>query len=108
MEQVLLVRYGEIHLKGLNRPFFERKLIDGINNALRGFGAKVRREQGRIYVHGIAPERMEAASDALTRVFGVHSISPAMAVEKEWNAIVEAAACLRNVPKLFADHASKS
>ena len=30
MEQVLLVRYGEIHLKGLNRPFFERKLIDGI------------------------------------------------------------------------------
>ena len=56
MEQVLLVRYGEIHLKGLNRPFFERKLIDGINNALRGFGAKVRREQGRIYVHGIAPE----------------------------------------------------
>ena len=27
MEQVLLVRYGEIHLKGLNRPFFERKLI---------------------------------------------------------------------------------
>ncbi len=94
MEQVLLVRYGEIHLKGLNRPFFERKLIDGINNALRGFGAKVRREQGRIYVHGIAPERMEAASDALTRVFGVHSISPAIAVEKEWNAIVEAAACL--------------
>ena len=94
MEQVLLVRYGEIHLKGLNRPFFERKLIDGINNVLRGFGAKVRREQGRIYVHGIAPERMEAASDALTRVFGVHSISPAMAVEKEWTAIVEAAACL--------------
>ena len=94
MEQVLLVRYGEIHLKGLNRPFFERKLIDGINNALRGFGARVRREQGRIYVHGIAPERMEAASDALTRVFGVHSISPAMAVEKDWDAIVEAAACL--------------
>ena len=48
MEQVLLVRYGEIHLKGLNRPFFERKLIDGINNALRGFHARVRRDQGRI------------------------------------------------------------
>ena len=26
MEQVLLIRYDEIHLKGLNRPFFERKL----------------------------------------------------------------------------------
>ena len=28
MENVLLIRYGELHLKGLNRPFFERKLIE--------------------------------------------------------------------------------
>lgn len=94
MEQVLLVRYGEIHLKGLNRPFFERKLIDGINNALRGFHARVRRDQGRIYVYGIAEDRIDDACDALTRVFGVHSISPAMAVEKDWDAIVAAAAQL--------------
>ena len=94
MEQVLLVRYGEIHLKGLNRPFFERKLIDGINNALRGFHARVRRDQGRIYVYGIAEDRIDDACDALTRVFGVHSISPAMAVEKDWDTIVAAAAQL--------------
>lgn len=94
MEQILLVRYGEIHLKGLNRPFFERKLIEGINNALRGFGATVRREQGRIYVHGVSEDRIEDACDALTRVFGVHSISPAVAVEKDWDAIVDAAARL--------------
>jgi len=94
VEQVLLVRYGEIHLKGLNRPFFERKLIDGINNALRGFGAQVRRDQGRIYVFGVAEDRAADACDALTRVFGVHSVSPAVAVEKEWGAIVEAAARL--------------
>ena len=33
MENVLLVRYGEIHLKGLNRPYFERKLVERINSS---------------------------------------------------------------------------
>lgn len=53
MENVLLVRYGEIHLKGLNRPFFERKLVEGIKHALSDLGATVRMEQGRIFVLGI-------------------------------------------------------
>lgn len=53
MENVLLIRYGELHLKGLNRPFFERKLIERIKSALSGMNAQVRREQGRIFVFGI-------------------------------------------------------
>lgn len=91
MEQVLLVRYDEIHLKGLNRPYFERKLIEGIKHSLNGLNATVHREQGRIFVYGIAAEDRDEAIDRLTRVFGVHSISPAVGVEKEWNTIVEAA-----------------
>ena len=90
MEQVLLVRYGEIHLKGLNRPFFERKLIDGIKCALIDMQATVRIEQGRIFVWGIKEEQRDEAVDRLTRVFGIHSISPAVAVAKDWSAIVEA------------------
>ena len=82
MEQVLLVRYGEIHLKGLNRPFFERKLIDGIKCALIDMQPTVRIEQGRIFVWGIKEEQRDEAVDRLTRVFGIHSISPALAVEK--------------------------
>ncbi len=92
MDQVLLVRYGEIHLKGLNRPFFERKLLDNIRLALAGLDAAVRYDQGRIFVEGIAQERIEDACLRLTRVFGLHSISPALAVEKDYPAIVEAAA----------------
>ena len=30
MERLLLVKYAEIHLKGLNRPFFERALLEGL------------------------------------------------------------------------------
>lgn len=91
MEQVLLIRYDEIHLKGLNRPFFERKLIESIKHSLSGLNATVHKEQGRIFVYGIAAEDRDEAVDRLTRVFGVHSISPAVGVEKDWNTIVAAA-----------------
>ena len=53
MENVLLIRYGEVHLKGLNRPYFERKLIERIKLALSGLNATVKREQGRIYAFGV-------------------------------------------------------
>lgn len=91
MENVLLVRYGEIHLKGLNRPFFERKLVEGIKHALSDLGATVRMEQGRIFVLGIKDKDRDEAVDRLTRVFGIHSVSPAVAVEKEWDAIADSA-----------------
>ena len=96
MEQVLLVRYGEIHLKGLNRPFFEQKLIQGIKNALRDLSLpiKVRQDQGRIYVFGVSEAMRDTAVDRLSRVFGIHGISPAVAVEKEYQAIQAAALAL--------------
>lgn len=96
MEQVLLIRYGEIHLKGLNRPFFEQKLIQGIKGALRGLElpVKVRQDQGRIFVFGVSGEKRDEAVDRLSRVFGIHSISPAVSVEKDYAAIESAALSL--------------
>ncbi|HEX9061374.1 MAG TPA: tRNA 4-thiouridine(8) synthase ThiI, partial [Clostridia bacterium] len=38
MENVILVRCGEIILKGLNRPVFEEKLIKNIKRSLYGLG----------------------------------------------------------------------
>jgi len=91
MEAVMLVRYAEIHLKGLNRPYFERSLMKRITLALRPLQVKVVREQGRVFVFGIPTESMDEAADKLTRVFGIHSVSPALAVEKDWDAMVAAA-----------------
>ena len=93
MEQVLLVRYGEIHLKGLNRPFFEQKLIQSIRGALRDLELpiKVRQDQGRMFVFGVSEDKREDAVDRLSRVFGIHSISPALAVEKDYAIIEEMA-----------------
>lgn len=90
MEAVMLVRYAEIHLKGLNRPYFERSLMKRISLALRPLPVKVVREQGRVFVFGIPQESMDEAAQKLTRVFGIHSVSPALAVEKDWEQIVDA------------------
>ena len=91
MENVLLIRYGEVHLKGLNRPYFERKLIERIKLALSGLNATVKREQGRIYAFGIGENDNEKAIDMLTRVFGIHSLSPSYGVEKGWDTICRTA-----------------
>lgn len=103
MEKVLLVRYAEIHLKGLNRPFFEKLLVDRIKQALNTVHANVEREQGRIFVYGIPQDRIEECIDRLKRVFGIHSISVACCVDKDWDAI-KAAAILETKP--FAETAS--
>ncbi len=94
MEPVMLVRYAEIHLKGLNRPYFERSLMKRISLALRPLPVRVVREQGRVFVFGIPAEQMDGAANRLTRVFGIHSVSPALAVEKDWERMVDAAKVL--------------
>ena len=79
MEQVILVRYGEVMLKGLNRRSFEERLAANIRRALMPFGqAHVRIEQGRIFVEPRCRgyDARAAAAKAAT-VFGVVSASAA-------------------------------
>ena len=94
MEQVLLVRYAEIHLKGLNRPYFERMLVDRMRDALGSLPARIEREQGRVFVYGLDDAQIPDAAARICGVFGVHSVSPAFCVEKDWDAIQTAAAAL--------------
>ena len=81
MQDLLLVRYGEIFLKGLNRPYFIRALVRKIRYAVRGMGAEVRLNDGRIFVRGFSD--LDECVDRVTRVFGVHSVCPAVEMPKE-------------------------
>ena len=90
MERLILVKYGEIHLKGNNRPYFEKRLVANIQQALPE--CKVERAQGRLYVRGFADE--EAAVARLTKIFGIHGLSIAYEVEKDWDVIC---ACAREL-----------
>lgn len=96
MSIVLLVRYAEIHLKGLNRPYFERMLVDRIKDSLAISDVKIVREQGRVFIYDIPQDKIEIAIDKTCKVFGVHSVSPAYCVEKDWTAIKNKAVELMN------------
>ena len=49
-KKVILLRYGEIFLKGKNRNLFERRLIENIKKALTGIEYKFIRTQNRYYI----------------------------------------------------------
>ena len=50
MREILLVRFGEVFLKGQNRPFFMKKLMDHIRQAVRPVNGRVWMSEGRFYV----------------------------------------------------------
>lgn len=89
MERLLLIRYGEIYLKGLNRPFFENLLLKRIREALSGFeGATVKRGDGRFFVQGYANDEERAVIAKVKNVFGLHSISPAVKTDKDFDTVL--------------------
>lgn len=89
MKKIILVRYGEIILKGLNRPVFEEKLMNNIKKSLQGLGrVAVIRSQARIYIEPATDEfDFSTAIDRLKKVFGIVSISPALKIETDFDAI---------------------
>jgi len=68
----VLIHYGELGLKGLNRPLFERKLIENMGRALEGAEhGKIRKLQGRIILELNEKSDINKIEEALKRVFGV-------------------------------------
>ena len=95
MATVILVRYGEIGLKGRNRPAFEKRLVANIRRALgKEVGADVRSEYGRIVVDFGEAEAPRWALERICSVFGVVSASPAVSVPLSLEAAEKAAVAL--------------
>ena len=96
MGKVLLVRYGEIHLKGQNRPYFEKMLVRRIEQVLLEPEAKVVKAEGRFFVPNV--QDAEAVGRRVARVFGVHSVSVADELDKDLELI--AACAVRQLEEL--------
>ena len=75
MDKVILIRYGEIHLKGKNRRFFENKLIENIKSKLLGVEHEFTYKRSRYVVSNYRPEMEKEIVKRLKTVFGIHSIS---------------------------------
>ena len=91
-EHIFIVRCGEVALKGMNKPYFERMLAERIRKLLKRFdGVSVYRHEGLIFVRADAALDQQEIIKQISKVFGVASISPAVECESTMEAIGEAA-----------------
>ena len=92
MNDIILLKLGEIVLKGLNRRSFEQKLTANVRRRLAPIGKfRVYCLQSIIYVEGEDGADMDTAFEALKKVFGVISLTRAAACEKNKDAIAKLA-----------------
>lgn len=93
MKTIILVRYEEIFLKGLNKPTFEAKLIKNMKHVLNGLGVvSVTKSQSRIYVEPESDDYpIDEAIMRLTKVFGIASVSPVKKIESNLETIFQKA-----------------
>ena len=92
MNDIILLKLGEIVLKGLNRKSFEQKLMGNIRRRLAPLGNfRVYCLQSTVYVEGEEGADMDAAFEAMKQVFGVISLSRAAPCEKNKEAIARLA-----------------
>lgn len=84
MHNAIIIRYGEIALKGANRADFEKQLVKNIKACLKrnniAFGG-IKRVRGRILVYS------NDKCECLAYVFGIVSFSPAVETEAEMEKI---------------------
>lgn len=92
MKEIILVKYGEIILKGGNRPKFEKILMENIRNAVRNIDKiKMSIMQATIYIEPMNPENIDLICERLSLIFGIVSITKAGVVEKNIESIRDGA-----------------
>lgn len=101
MEKTILIRYGEIGLKGKNRRLFEDRLVSNMVQTLGDLPVDIIRTGERILLKPRAAEAQgsllgdvgteKEVYRRLAKVFGIVSFSPVIETEPEFDAIQGAA-----------------
>lgn len=91
MERVILLRFSEIFLKGNNRKFFEKKLIDNIKETLKSYEYRFSTSQNRYVVSDYDVDLETEIVERLKKVFGIYSLSVANKVKTDFGEIRKAA-----------------
>ena len=87
----ILIRYGELFLKGNNRGYFESALAKKIRTALENFTFKFVRAQNRFLIEDYDEAYETDIIDKLTKIFGIHSVSVAVKVKSTEEELEKAA-----------------
>lgn len=87
-EKIYIVRCGEVALKGMNKPYFERVLVERIKKNLKNIkDNRVSRKEGLIFVRVPLESDTNEVVAEISKVFGVSSVSPALEVESDLDSI---------------------
>ena len=92
MKEVLLLKYGELILKGANRSYFENMLLRELKTRIKRAGNfDIYKAQSTIYVEPLNDScDLDAALESAKKVFGIISIGRACVCEKNIDAIFAA------------------
>jgi len=93
MREIMLLKQGEMVLKGLNRRGFEEKLMGNAKRRLKKYGQfKIYTRQSATYVEPMNEDcDFEGAWESMCKLFGVVGLSRACSCEKDKDAIVACA-----------------
>ncbi len=91
-KKVILLRYGELFLKGKNRNLFEKRLIENIKKVLTDIEYKFIRTQNRYYIEDFDESLQDEIVERVRKVFGLHSLSIAIKLPTDYQNLKEAIA----------------
>lgn len=92
MKEVILVKLGEVVLKGLNRHAFEDILLKNIRRRIGRLGGfDVRELQSTVYVTPRDGADLDDAEDCISKVFGIAAYSRACEISKDISAVCDGA-----------------
>lgn len=81
MEKAILIRFGEIFLKGKNKYVFENMLIHNILESLKKFELKLNKISGRYIIKNYDEIYEQEIIEKISHIFGVYSLSPCYVVK---------------------------
>ena len=89
MREVVLIKMGEIALKGLNRSTFEDVLVKNIRWRVKQFGKfEIKRSQSTISLRPLDEDiDLDEVCEAVGKVFGIAAYSRALVTEKDFDVI---------------------
>lgn len=87
MEEVIIIRFSEIHLKGKNKSYFLRLLFDNVKSAIKNLDCKLEKIQNRLIIRNYEVKLRDEIITEVKKVFGVYSLSVATEMETDFETI---------------------
>lgn len=91
MRDAIIIRYCEIHLKGKNRSYFEKMLVDNIENSLKEIKHSFIIMHSRYLIEDFSESDYGLICNKLSKIPGIHTYSRAKVVNNDINEIIDCA-----------------